>query len=76
MIDTGLPQLKGRLVAKFSMSQNKTASKLPWVLICSAVLVAVVFYAIRRLLFEPSLLNTSQRQARRELRPPTQPEYP
>jgi hypothetical protein len=71
MIDAGLPQFKSRLVAKFSMSQNKTASKLPWVLIYSPVLLAVVFYAVRRLLFELSLLNTSQRQTRRGLRPPS-----
>jgi hypothetical protein len=58
------------------MSQNKTASKPPWVLIYSVVLRAVVFYAVGRLLCEPSLPITSQRQARRELRPPSQPEYP
>lgn len=31
MIDTGLPQFKSRLLAKFGMSQNKTASKPPCV---------------------------------------------
>ena len=43
------------------MSQNKTASSLhlPWALIYSSMLLAVIFCAVRRVLIELSLLMTT-----------------